>query len=230
LPNGEGVAIGRPAPRLKFALLKDVNNSQFCDVIAEVIKKHPNSYDTCELYLSDYTSNNLFFDYKLPGQRDVEEGRPGDTWGYTNTTLPKWLGPYGKFTIQAKLFPPHGLWANDHLHVGDYVSVKNLRIKYQRDKLEAVLHGDRHRPEQVDISKAHFGDPDVAALKERKLVHLDQAKAAINATTSEATGGENMKKRKKKGKKEKKEKARQEREALEAAQRPVNTHGMYSRK
>jgi len=222
MPVGMSVANGRSAARPKFALLKDVADSQFCDIIAEVVKKHTNSYGECELYFSDYTSNNLFYDYKPPGQGGVDEGRPGDVYGYTTTTLSKWPGPYGKFTIQAKLFPPHGIWANDHVHAGDFVSVKNMRIKYQSDKLEGVLHGDKSRPEQVNISKAFLRDPRVDALKERRLAYLDQAKVVVNASTCRAEGSKKLKKSKKR------EKKRREREAIEAAQRPVNTHGTSS--
>ncbi len=147
----------------KFSLIKDVKIDTFYDVVGQVVKTYF-SNGRCELYFTDYTSNNLMYNYEW-GRSEEEEGiaRDGDEHGY----LPKriknrdWPGPYGKLTLQVALWEPHSYFAMQSVKDADWIHLRNLRIKLGQDgKLEGCLHTDMRYPERIDVTilKDHEDD------------------------------------------------------------------------
>lgn len=147
----------------KFALVKDVKDQMFCDLVGQVIKTFP-SNGVVELYITDYTSNGLLYNYP---------------WGHNDdetSALPKWRGPLGKHTLTVSLFPPHSYYAQSNVVEDQYVFLRNTRIKYsQTGKLEGTLHTDRRYPDRVDITIIRDTNDDrVKDLLRRKLEYTKQ--------------------------------------------------------
>jgi protection-of-telomeres protein 1 len=154
-------------PGTKFSLLKDVSDRKYYDVVGEVRKIYTQA-SFGDVYITDYTTNSLFFDYQQ-NQVSKDNGQDGDEFGYTGQNIPKapWLGPYGKMTIQVHLYPPHNAAV---VEVGDIVFIKNALVRFRNEKyLEATLHEDRSNPDRIDVRKIHDPhDERVLALMERR--------------------------------------------------------------
>jgi len=176
----------------KFTLLQDVQISSFVDLVGEVRKMWSTNNGT-DLYLTDYTSNNMLYDYKpINGPAT---GQNGDEFGYiSNRPTKEWVGPHGKMTIQVRLWYPHNTFADAEVHVGDIVLLRNVHITFKQSIIEGVLHQDRSHPTQVDIRKLPSLDPRVQAVHDRRARY----QANINGQ-----GGENKAKRSKAEKKKK---------------------------
>ena len=140
-------------PRLKFSLIKDVAVATYYDVVGQVVKLYPDDIKT-ELYITDYTSNGLLYNYEWGRDTDNETARDGDKYGYTpRAAKKKWQGPFGKLTLSVTLWSPHSCWAQTNVKEGDFVFLRNVHIKWSRDsKIEGVLHSDRQWPERVDVT------------------------------------------------------------------------------
>jgi len=149
LPNG-AVSASR-GWRDKFSLVKDVVCETYYDLVGQVVKLYPHS-DRVELYLTDYTSNNLLWNYEW-GQDDKDgSGREGDVYNYIARNSPnqKWPGPFGKMTLTVTLWPPHG---RQNVKETDWVFLRNVHIKWSKDaKLEGVLHSDKRNPGRIDVN------------------------------------------------------------------------------
>ncbi|MCJ1339696.1 hypothetical protein MMC09_004986 [Bachmanniomyces sp. S44760] len=143
----------------KFSLLKDVKMDTFYDVVGQIVKFYPNE-NRHELYLTDYTSNNLFYNYEW-GSEGGGDGVNG-TDDYDNSTRPRnrqWRGPFGQMTITVTLWPPHSYFAQSNLCENDFVSLRNVRIKYSATgKLEGCLHTDKRFPDRIDLTKMELAD------------------------------------------------------------------------
>ncbi len=162
-PSTAGVPSSITPRREKFALVKDVQPEMFYDLLGQVVKTYPGN-GVLELYLTDYTSNSLLFNYG---------------WGHGDdetSTLPKWRGPLGKHTLTVSLFPPHSYYAQSNVEEDQYVFLRNTRIKYSKDsKLEGSLHTDRRYPDRVDITIIKdTNDVRVKDLLRRKLEYAKQ--------------------------------------------------------
>jgi len=169
LPAGPFAARAPPvqATRDKSSLLKDVADRSYYDIVGEVRKIWgDNSGSGADLYLTDYTSNSLFFDYSKNPDHEMG-GQDGDEHGYiTNRPKRIWPGPSGKMTVQIRLWPPHHSCV---LNEGDFVYLRNVHIKYKKANcLEGTLYEDKKHPEQIDIRPASSSDPRVVALKKRR--------------------------------------------------------------
>ena len=107
----------------KFCLLTDVKPDGFYDILGEVIKIFHSSHETVTVYLSDYTENAKFYDYKREGEAS-SDGRDGDEYGYAKSP-PKgskdWPGPYGKRTIQLTLYDEHANFVEEQVKAGNWV-------------------------------------------------------------------------------------------------------------
>lgn len=163
IPSTAGVPSSITGRRDKFALVKDVQDRMFCDLVGQVVKIYP-SNGVVELYITDYTSNSLLFNY---------------AWGHGDdetSTLPKWRGPLGKHTLTVSLFPPHSYYAQGNVKEDQYVFLRNTRIKYSQDsKLEGSLHTDSRNPDRVDITIIRDTNDDrVKDLLRRKLEYTKQ--------------------------------------------------------
>ncbi|KAL8715394.1 MAG: hypothetical protein Q9220_000727 [cf. Caloplaca sp. 1 TL-2023] len=161
MKTGTPIGLGR---RDKFALIKDLQIDKFYDLVGQVVKIYPSNGVT-ELYVTDYTLNNLLFSY--------EGGREGGD-EYSNNR--KWIGPYGKRTLTVSLFSPHSYYAQNNVEEHQYVFLRNVRIKYSKDaKMEGSLHTDRKNTDRVDVTilKDHSDDR-VKDLLRRKLEYTKQ--------------------------------------------------------
>ena len=150
----------------KFCLLKDVKPDSFYDILGEVVKVYEGS-GSMTVYLSDYTANNLFYNY-VWGNAGAAEPRDGDEFGYIKSkskTAKEWPGPYGKMSIQITLFDNHAdLIRDEKVHAKQWLLLKNVQFKFGRmgGCLEGVLRGDRGAFEgkvQVRIIE-QSGEPD----------------------------------------------------------------------
>lgn len=146
--------LAQSGPR-KFALLKDVVESQFCDVVVEVLKVYPGMMK--EIYVTDYTANNNFYKYPEPGDKDEDEYgyQAGDEYGYlaNHSANHKWQGPYGQHVLAVTLFHPH---ADAEIKEKDWIHIRNMRVTYGRSgsaHLEGKLHQDRRFLDRVDVMK-----------------------------------------------------------------------------
>lgn len=161
LPAGTSIAplqnvtssAGMPK-RDKFSLIKDIKVETYYDLVGQVVKVYPHN-NRVELYMTDYTSNPLLFNYEW-GQNDVDEfGREGDVYNYAprQSTLGKWPGPPGYRTLTVTLWPPHSYFAQQTLKEKDFVYLRNVHMKWSKDsKIEGVLHSDRLYPDRIDIT------------------------------------------------------------------------------
>jgi len=175
--------------RDRFALIKDISDHQFYDLVGEVLKTHPSSFGTLEVYITDYTETKLLWHYETPQERAETSGglRDGDTYGYLGQAKKEWTGPYGQLTLQIKMWPPHAYWTQTNIKVGDCIFIKNVHIKYNvststKPKLEGALHEDRQRPDQVDVRRVRSNDPRVEQLMRRKREYCARMEDTLKAT------------------------------------------------
>lgn len=177
-----------PIQRQKFSWIENVVVDKFYDLVGQVVKLYHNNGRT-ELYITDYTSNNLLYAYEW-GRESEESRRDGDPYGYAPRTSNKWRGPYGKMTLTVTLWPPHSHFAHSDVKEDDFVSLRNVRIKYSADsKVEGVLHTDNRYPDRIEISvlKDHQDDRVKDALR-RKREYGKQFEAQRQAFEKEARG------------------------------------------
>ncbi|KAL5337769.1 hypothetical protein BJX70DRAFT_226916 [Aspergillus crustosus] len=140
-----------------FALLKDVEERRFYDIIGEIVKIHGNDGDKATLYLTDYTENENLFFYKSDNDAEPDYGREGDYYNYIPRPRKKWDGPSGRMTIQITLWEPHASFVRGNFKVSDVVRLKNVRIKGSRVEgatLEGVIHTNRDNPDSVNTFQA----------------------------------------------------------------------------
>jgi hypothetical protein len=194
----------------KFSLLKDIKDGQYVNLVGEVRKCWGTLHGT-QMYLTDYTSNNLLFDYKT-GDGQIQ-GQDGDEHGYLDNMQKKgWNGPFGKMSIQITLWPPHDTFVNKDVAVGDIMLVRNVHIAFRDKCLEGKLHTDNKNPQQVDVRNIPQTDPLVLAMKARRSDYERQKLAAENKTPSQSRA--------------EKKKRRKERERLARLQQDGESGGM----
>ena len=144
------------AKRDKFSLVKDLMISTYYDLVAQVVKLHP-TMDRVDLYVTDYTPNQLLFFYEW-GQDDngAADGGEGDEYNYLSRSLrntKEWPGPFGKLTLPVTLWPPHSYVAQQSVKPGQFVFLRNVHIRHDQDsKMVGSLHSDRRYPDRVDVN------------------------------------------------------------------------------
>jgi hypothetical protein len=143
----------------KYALLKDVKNQSFYNILGEVIKVHDHeSFDRVTVYLTDYTANSEFYNY-ADGDGENSTGRDGDEHNYLKSrkkNIKAWPGPHGKMSIQISLYDGHASFVKEQVKAGQWILLSNVQIKYGNmgGCLEGFLRGDREALEgkvQVEI-------------------------------------------------------------------------------
>ena len=140
-----------PVQRQKFSLVENVAIDSFYDLVGQVVKLYPNNGRT-ELYITDYTSNNLLYAYEW-GREGEASSRDGDPYGYAPRSSNKWRGPLGKMTLTVTLWPPHSHFVHSDVKEDDFVFLRNVRIKYSADsKVEGGMHTDRRYPDRIDVT------------------------------------------------------------------------------
>ena len=176
----------------KFSLIKDVACDVFYDLVGQAVKIYAHN-DRVELYLTDYTSNNLLFNYEW-GQDDEERSnREGDEYNYIapSSTTRAWPGPFGKMTMTVTLWPPHSYFVRQNLNESDFVHLRNVRIRFSKDaKLEGSLHSDRRYPDRVDVTilKDNQNDDRVKDVLRRKRDYAKKFEHSSADFISEARG------------------------------------------
>ncbi len=151
--------------RQKFSLLKDVKEGLFYDLVAQVAREpFGGGYGGTTLYVSDYTENPHFHHQMWQGLPESATGG-GDPYGYTTGTTPKtdWIGPYGKMSLQITCYEPHSTYICAEVRAGQWVSLRNVQIKYGRDGqfLEGFLRGQLNNPNsRVQVHILEIGDPE----------------------------------------------------------------------
>ncbi|KAI5209678.1 hypothetical protein E4T38_02358 [Aureobasidium subglaciale] len=197
----------------KLRLIQSVGYDQYCDLVVEVVKKFPDSYGNMELYVTDYTSNNLLYDYPAPNDADAEDdyNRDGDIYEYVSNVTGKrknWSGPSGRHTLKIDLRPPHAGFARDKVKEGDFVMLSNVRIKKSNaGKMEGNLWEDGRYPDKVCVHQLRNGSEELKTLRNRRenyWAHLNKAtlKRQLEEQAKEKSRNK-AKKPKKKGKKAK---------------------------
>ena len=210
-------------PKEKFALLKDIACDKYHDLLGQVVKTYSQS-DRVELYLTDYTSNNLLWNYEWGRDDDDDSGREGDTYNYVPRTSStnKWPGPFGKMTLTVTLWPPHSYFGRTHVKPDDYVELRNVHIKYSKDhKLEGVLHTDQRHPDKVNVNilNGDDGDDRFKDVLRRKRDYLKKFQKSSESFVAEARGlkRKHVEEAKPLSKTAQKKKRKQEREQLAKA-------------
>lgn len=194
----------------KFRLIQGLRHYDFADVCVQAVKKFPTHFGTCELYVTDYTENKEMFYYTPPEEEDERE-RDGDTFGYTGAPKRSWPGPYGQLVLKVEVKEPHAHYVNTEVTEGDFVLLRNVRIKVFKH-LEANMWPEARNPEQVQITKLNnLAKPEIAAVLERK----EKYWAARNVKISKSEPQEEKKKPTKSEKK--KQKKQQQRDAEQGA-------------
>lgn len=188
----------------KFSLLQDIRDQKFADLIGQVVKEPFDHGDFVGLWLSDYTENNALFN-RMKDAQDSTEGwsvRTGDPYGYMDQSYKKraksqvddpnhkWIGPYGKRSIQITSWEPHAQFIREHVHIGDWVRLRNVQIGFGHNSinLEGFLREDRNFPSRVyvhvfDLEDREAVDPRLKDALRRKRDNETTTKP--NATTGE---------------------------------------------
>ncbi|KAI9761707.1 MAG: hypothetical protein M1835_008135 [Candelina submexicana] len=185
-----------PKPKRSFALIKDVEDQRFYDLVGEVIKTYATNGGRVEVYLTDYTSNTFLFNYEWGQPGSGGEGRDGDDYNYVQRGRKQdWPGPYGKMTIQITLWPPHSGFALNSVKIQDFVWLRNVRIKHSLTRLEGTMYNDSKFPDRLDIGILDEKDARVKQAMERKDAYWKRAKAE-GVRFIDDVRGEKRKKRK----------------------------------
>lgn len=143
------------APRQKFSLIKDAQIATFYDLVGQVVKIFPSNGRT-DLYITDYTPNQLLYFYEWGQGEDGLDARDGDDFGYisrASKNTKKWPGPFGKLTLAVTLWSPHSEYAQQHVKEGAFVFLRNTHIRLDQDsKMVGSLHSDRRYADRIDIT------------------------------------------------------------------------------
>ncbi|KAJ3185330.1 hypothetical protein HDU85_001380 [Gaertneriomyces sp. JEL0708] len=136
--------IPKPArPTLKIANI--VTHDIFCDITAQVIAVYPLAGRGVRILVSDFTSND-----RIQKPNTVPESVAYPLELITVLTCYLWDANADE---GATLLP------------GDYVTLKNARIKLGELGLEAALHGDRDFSRKCNVFKIAANDPVVAGIR-----------------------------------------------------------------
>ena len=157
---------GAPAKRrTKFSLLQDLSLPEdqarhvFADLLGEVRKVYENDF-CVELSITDYTKNEALYNYPY-GCND--HGTEGDEFGYMAKKQGAWPGPWGKMTMNVRLWDAHASFARDEVKLGSFVFLRNVQIGTGKDggySMEGKLRGDRNDPERVGVEICRPRDAD----------------------------------------------------------------------
>jgi hypothetical protein len=192
LPSAQPPVSHQPVNR-RLALLQNVTADRYYDVVGEVVKlfNRP-GYSSTDMYLTDYTTNNLFFPYTTTdaGQPDLDGSHDPNYF----TQKREWPGPWGKMSVQITLWSPNSEFANSNVSVGDFVYLRNMHVKYNEKYLEGSCFTDKRYPEKVAITILKETDSLCAALIKRKRAYSSQARGSVPATESKAQRKKRLKK------------------------------------
>ena len=163
----------------KFSMIKDVADSRFSDLVVEIIKIYPCTDGSVEIYVTDYTHNGLLFHYINPEEESKDYGTES-MYEYSGIQKKnRWPGPFGKMTLQIKVWPPHSSWLHENVKEENYVFLRNVRIKTSLDaRLEGSLHADKQYSNRIDVQLLKLNDPEVIQLLRRKQDYWKKLRAS----------------------------------------------------
>lgn len=200
----------------KFKTVKELAHWDFADICAQVVKRYPLPYGGCDLYVTDYTSNDAMW-YYAPPEEDNDIGRDGDEFNYAGVPPKRQFpGPYGWNVLKVNLKDPHAHFVNQKITEGDFILLRNVKIKNMREgtKLEGNMWPDNMNPEKVQVVKVmnhNLGEIQDLLLRKEKY-WASRASKVENQENAKLSKSE---KRSKKKKKQKAEKAAAEAGAFE---------------
>lgn len=170
----------RPATKTKLRTLQDLEiptgkTAIFADILGEVRKVYRKDMWT-ELYVTDYTTNDGLYDYRLA---DHQFGQTGDPFGYvTQGSNAKWPGPWGRMTIIITCRDLQSELATK-VKAGDFVYLGNVHIKMGKNglNLEGNCRNDRDYPEKELVEIVPSKDPRRNEVLRRKWAYEEKSKA-----------------------------------------------------
>lgn len=222
-PAQSGVApANRAAPGVfssKFKLVKDLQNRVFSDICVEVVRKFPNQFGQCELYVTDYTANEQNFYYAPPEEKANSLVRDGDQFGYNGPPKRDWPGPYGFLVFKVNLVDPHASFAREHVSEGDMIAMENVKIKVMpnNSRLEGDMWPDQNNYSKVQVRHLPRQRKEIMDLLLRKNEYMAARQALIenHGKVADDNAQPKSKGMKKKDKKKRKLEAQQQAEALQ---------------
>lgn len=163
----------------KYRLINGVEDStasrQFYDLVGEVTKIYASPMGYFEVFITDYTTNNLLYHYPAPEDRD---DRDGDLYGYTKGVNKEHVGPYGRMILMVEVHHPHSGYILENVKLGDIISINNVRAKIDNrgGKLEGSLFQDSRWPGKICVSHTPKSDQRVHDIVKRRLEYWDKRK------------------------------------------------------
>ncbi|KAF2772990.1 hypothetical protein EJ03DRAFT_387308 [Teratosphaeria nubilosa] len=154
----------------KFRLIEEAAHRDFADLCVEVVKKFATDSLSTELYVTDYTENQLMW-YYAPPEENTSLTRDGDAFGHCQLSKKAWPGPYGYLVLKVNVKDPHAQYVNTTLEPGDLVLLRNVKMKIMATgaKLEGDMWPDNMNPEKVQAHKLPTRSaPEAQRLEERK--------------------------------------------------------------
>lgn len=236
VPQVKAYAARRPLEstyKNKRALIQDITFSKFYDIVGEVVKIYPSTFDTLDLYVTDYTVNKDLFLYEDPNSAE-----------YSGFGSSKWQGPFGQITMVVRLWEPHTSYARENVCEGDLIHLNNVHAKLsQANKLEGALHQDQKYPNRVQVRKVTYNkliEEHEARKKEyldqheldqtkQHVAHMNERHAKKPSAKASVRKKEERKEKERLRKEKEKEQKRLEMQAEEklAARAGVNDHSEY---
>lgn len=159
LAQARKVSDGRNLPSMqKYSLIENVELDKFYDLAGEAVKIFYNNDFHLEIYITDYTSNRILPDHEA---RDMSyAGMSSQHAGRR---------PHGKMTLKVELHQPHAFWAHQNLKEGEFVTLKNVRIKLSRTgEVEANLFPEKRDPGRINVAKMNRFTKEWDAVVSRK--------------------------------------------------------------
>lgn len=152
----------------KFAELQNIKKDTFHDLLGEVVSMHKVNEAMVTVYITDYTTNELFYPVPRSGGAVADEPED-DPYGYLAGKRPKpmktddgedWKGPYGKMSMQLTAFDQQGQCFIDNLKPGSWVKLSNIHVCLSSGgHLEGKLRNDRMYPEKILVEGLDIKDP-----------------------------------------------------------------------
>jgi protection-of-telomeres protein 1 len=203
----------------KFKLVKDLQNRVFSDICVEVVKKFPNQFGQCELYVTDYTANEQMFYYAPPEEKANSLVRDGDQFGYNGPPKRDWPGPYGFLVFKVNLVDPHASFVREHVSEGDIIAMENVKVKVMpnNSRLEGDMWPDQNNYSKVQVRHLNRQRKEAMDLLTRKNEYMAERKKLIEklGKAADDIAQPKTKGAKKKDKKRRKLEAQQKTEALQ---------------
>lgn len=148
----------RTKSKSRQCLIKDLVIDSYCLIIGEVVKVFY-IHDRATLYITDYTENNLLYNYGSVQKDDVHDENSS-----------QWPGPPGKYTLIIECWSPHSDWIKTNVQAGNILRIQKVHIRHNKGEqglIEGRLHTDKIHEDLVLVNKLKKQEvPDLFARKE----------------------------------------------------------------